>query len=157
MHELPGTMTFAPPVRIHITSRHHYTRAHSTTMDNLQQQKSINTLIRENARQRLFIKPLLWSERHLELLGCAFAEDQSIVPTTDASHHIPPPPADAAKSHDLATAPTPIKPLVDLDSALRSTLLSASETLASSSPRIRRDAAANRLFGWSNDMLLWTQ
>jgi hypothetical protein len=30
-------------------------------MDNLQQQKSINTLIRENARQRLFIKPLLWS------------------------------------------------------------------------------------------------
>lgn len=36
--------------------------------------KSVNQILRENARERLFVVPLRWSDRHLDLLGCTFEQ-----------------------------------------------------------------------------------
>ena len=34
---------------------------------------SINGIIREHSRERLYVTPLQWSEKHLQLLDCQFA------------------------------------------------------------------------------------
>lgn len=33
---------------------------------------SIHSILRENARKRLYVKPILWTSDHLQLLGCTF-------------------------------------------------------------------------------------
>lgn len=37
-----------------------------------QPRASINTLLRQRPNERLYVKPLLWTARHLEILGCRF-------------------------------------------------------------------------------------
>lgn len=37
-------------------------------------QKSINGILRNNCRERLFVPPLQWTDRHLQLLRCFFTE-----------------------------------------------------------------------------------
>ena len=42
---------------------------------------SLNDLFRLNCRERLYVEPLHWTDRHLELLQCSF-DDQPLAPWT---------------------------------------------------------------------------
>jgi hypothetical protein len=37
---------------------------------------SINGILRQHARQRLYVRPLHWTAEHLRLLGCVFISDR---------------------------------------------------------------------------------
>jgi hypothetical protein len=41
--------------------------------------QSINDILRSHPRERLYVVPLQWTERHLELLGCAFVPQSRAV------------------------------------------------------------------------------
>lgn len=56
--------------------------------------KSINSILRENCRERLYVQPLHWVQRHLDLLDCTFVQDNSIVPSLLRSPALPSPPPD---------------------------------------------------------------
>ena len=51
---------------------------HSTSLDSRQDDRpiSINQRLRLHNRERLVVRPLYWTRRHLELLGCSFGEPQ---------------------------------------------------------------------------------
>lgn len=44
---------------------------------------SINNLLRRNCREKLFREPLKWTDRHLQLLNCAFVSRPPTVPSHD--------------------------------------------------------------------------
>ncbi|OIW22396.1 hypothetical protein CONLIGDRAFT_638380 [Coniochaeta ligniaria NRRL 30616] len=44
-----------------------------------QERKSINQLLRENARERLFVPTLCWTDRQLALLGCSFVDEHDSI------------------------------------------------------------------------------
>jgi hypothetical protein len=44
--------------------------------------KSIHCVLRENCREALYVPPLLWVQRHLDLLDCSFVQDDSLIPST---------------------------------------------------------------------------
>lgn len=37
---------------------------------------SIQAILRENNRERLYVRPILWTRRQLQLLNCAFVEEE---------------------------------------------------------------------------------
>jgi hypothetical protein len=41
--------------------------------------QSINDILRSHPRERLYVVPLQWTERHLELLGCAFVPQRRAI------------------------------------------------------------------------------
>jgi len=53
---------------------------------------SISELFSAHPGERLYIHPLLWTRRHLDLLGCEFSDDGILSPPPPSPSISPPPP-----------------------------------------------------------------
>ncbi|KAK1828094.1 hypothetical protein QBC39DRAFT_158620 [Podospora conica] len=74
---------------------------------------SINHVMRSHSRDRLYVRPLQWTSRHLHLLGCRFAHQESLPPPPPRpppqprrmrqrpGHYPPAPPALRSLADDL--------------------------------------------------------
>jgi len=69
-HQTPPMMTIAVTMTIA-----------ANDADDADQQSSISELIAMHSRERLFVHPLLWTQRQLHLLGCTFADGGILTPT----------------------------------------------------------------------------
>lgn len=52
--------------------------------------KSISQVLRDKCREALYVPPTLWVQRRLDLLGCSFVLDPSVVPQPRHRSYTPP-------------------------------------------------------------------
>lgn len=127
--------------------------------------QTINTIIRENCRERLFVPPLHWVQRHLDLLDSTFVFDDSIIPAIPAVISPPPTPLleasetrdssapDAPRSRSSTASDTVSAPLSEDDPG-HAYFIEAAKRLASGSRDWSRLYGCHRLFDYRGSPLM---
>jgi hypothetical protein len=75
VHPSSGVAIAPPPLPRPHDAVFSATSHFSTMADTENSRRSINQILREHPRERLFVWTICWTARHLELLGCTFVDD----------------------------------------------------------------------------------
>jgi len=111
------------------------------------QSSSLNDLLRQHCRDRLYVQPLHWTAQHLQLLGCRFVRRQRTPQPASSTLAGLTPPSESEQSREDSKANK--HPLKDLECAIRRLARSVYILL-------KRSGLIDLLHALSNDCIITT-